>query len=272
MATGGKGRLEGKVAVVVGAGQTPGETIGNGRATAVLFAREGARLVLVDRDEGSARETQEMIAAEGGESSVIEADVTVDEDCQRFVAETIQRHGCLDILQYNVGIGEGDRELTKLAEARWSHIFDVNLKGAFLSCKAAIPVMREQGSGVITCISSVAAIATVPYTAYKISKAGLNALVQSIAMRNARYGIRCNAILPGMLDTPMAIEGQAKALGIDRDELRRKRQERVPLRQRVGTAWDTAHASLFLASDEAGYITGVLLPVDGGRSILIGGD
>ncbi len=264
-------RLKGKIAVVIGAGQTAGETIGNGRATSLLFAREGAKVVLVDRDPESVAETQSLIEAEGGASVLVEADATVEDDCRRIAAVALEQYGRIDILQYNAGIGRGDRELSELPEEDWDRIMGVNLTGAFLAVKHTLPVMREQGSGVITCISSVAAIAAAPYTAYKVSKAGLNALVHAIATRNAKYGIRCNAILPGLLDTPMAIEGHSQALGIDREELRKQRQARVPLRGRVGTAWDTAYASLFLASDEAGFITGVLLPVDGGSAARIGG-
>jgi NAD(P)-dependent dehydrogenase (short-subunit alcohol dehydrogenase family) len=275
MASTGK-RLHEKVTVVVGAGQTPGEGIGNGRATALLFAREGAKVVLVDHDLESARETGRMIDQELGDDPprwrAMQANVLSEEDCQSVVESTIEIFGRIDVLHYNVGIGRaGDRELTKLEQGEWDLIHDVNLKGAYLFCKHVVPVMRQQASGVITCISSVASIAATPMVAYKTSKAGLNALVQSVASQNAKYGIRCNAILPGMLDTPMAIAGQSKALGIDPEELRKTRDTFVPLKGRRGTGWDTAYAALFLASDEAGYITGVQLPVDGGRSACLGG-
>jgi NAD(P)-dependent dehydrogenase (short-subunit alcohol dehydrogenase family) len=147
---------------------------------------------------------------------------------------------------------------------------DVNLKSVFLTCKHVLPVMREQGSGVITNISSVAAVCSVGIVAYKTSKAGVNAFTHSLAIGNARYGIRVNAIMPGLMNTPMAIEGISAARGIDRELLIEQRDAQVPLGGKMGTAWDIANAGLFLASDEARFITGVILPVDGGQSARIG--
>ncbi|MEM9621734.1 MAG: SDR family NAD(P)-dependent oxidoreductase [Pseudomonadota bacterium] len=263
-------RIRDKVAIVVGAGQTPGETIGNGRATAVMFAREGAKVLLVDRNEASALETQQMIAAEGGDSQVCVADVTREADCQRFAKACIDHYGRIDILQNVVGIGTGDRGPTSLEAETFDHLMAVNLKGMFLSCKHVIPQMREQGSGVITNISSGAAVVSVGLLGYKVSKAGVNALTHSIAMGNAKYGVRANVIMPGLLDTPMAIESHTQATGVDRDALRESRDRQVPLKNKMGTAWDVAYASLFLASDEAGFITGAVLPVDGGQTARIG--
>lgn len=263
-------RLEGKIAIVVGAGQTEGETIGNGRATAILFARHGAQVLLVDRNAASATETMEMIAAEGHVSTVCQADITDEEDCERIAATCIERYGRIDILQNNVGIGHGDNDATRLEAAAWDRIMDVNLKGMFLTCKHAIPHMRAQKSGVITNISSGAAVVSTSYIAYKISKAGVNALTHSLAMANAKYGIRANAIMPGLLDTPMAIGHHTAARAIDADKLRAERDAMVPLKNRMGDAWDTAYASLFLASDEAKFITGAVLPVDGGQAARIG--
>jgi NAD(P)-dependent dehydrogenase (short-subunit alcohol dehydrogenase family) len=262
-------RLRGKVAIVVGAGQTPGETIGNGRATAILFAREGATVMLVDRRLDSARETEKVIADEGGRSMSFEADVTKSDDCAAIAKACVDEFGRIDVLHNNVGIGAKDNTVTKLDEEAWDHIIDVNLKSMFLTCKHVIPVMREQGSGVITNISSVASIAALPMLAYKVSKAGVNALTQQVAMGNARYGIRCNAILPGLMNTPMAIEAWV-SLGVDRETVVANRDAQVPLGGKQGTAWDIAHAAVFLASDEAKFITGVLLPVDGGQSIKVG--
>jgi NAD(P)-dependent dehydrogenase (short-subunit alcohol dehydrogenase family) len=263
-------RLAGKTAIIVGAGQTPGETIGNGRATAILFAREGARLVLVDRRLESARETERLIAAEGGEAVAVEADVTRAGDCGAIVKACVDRFGRVDILHNNVGIGDGDAGPVELAEEGWDRIVDTNLKAMFLTCKHVLPVMREQGSGCIINISSIASIAAVPMLAYKVSKAGVNALTQQIAMGNARHGIRANAILPGLMNTPMAIETWVQALGVPREEVVRRRDQQVPLGAKQGTAWDVAYAALFLASDEAKFITGVLLPVDGGQTLRIG--
>ncbi len=263
-------RLRDRVAIVVGAGQTPGETIGNGRATALLFAREGARVLLVDRRLESVQETQAMIVEEGGEATLVEADITRDEDCAALAGACIEAYGRIDVLHNNVGIGTGDAGPTHLTEQVWQQIFDVNLKGMFLTCKHVLPVMREQRAGSIVNISSIAAICSVGMLAYKTSKAGVNALTNSLALGNARYGIRVNAIMPGLMNTPMAIEGISRARGIPREQLVRDRDAQVPLGGKMGTGWDVAHAALFLASDEARFITGVLLPVDGGQSARIG--
>jgi len=263
-------RLKDKVAIVTGAGQTPGDTIGNGRATAILFAREGARVLLVDRRINSARETEAMITAEGGVATAFEADVTREEDCRAVAAACVQQFGRIDVLHNNVGIGTGDSGATHLELDAWKKIIDVNLTGTFLMCKHVLPQMREQASGSIINISSIASIAATGMLTYKVSKAGLNALTQQIAMGNAKYGIRCNAILPGLMNTPMAIEGFSDARGIPKDQLIAGRDAMVPLRGKQGAAGDVANAALFLASDEAQFITGVLLPVDGGQSIKVG--
>ena len=263
-------RLKDKVAIVVGAGQTPGETIGNGRATAILFAREGAKVVLVDCDYESAIETQQLIEAESGQCFAIRADVTCDADCRAFVQAAIETYGRVDVLHNNVGIGGGDDEILSLTEATWDKIMSVNLKGMFLSSRSVLPVMREQHSGSIINISSIASICSTSIVAYKTSKAGVNALTHQIALENARYNVRANAILPGLMNTPMAIEGISKARGIPKQELIRQRDKSVPLGGKMGTAWDVAYAALFLASDEAKFITGVMLPVDGGQSARIG--
>ncbi len=263
-------RLRGKVAIVVGAGQTPGDTIGNGRATAILFAREGARVMLVDRDPDSARETGSMIAAEGGESFAFEADVTRSADCRDLVAACRRTYGRIDVLHNNVGIGTGDGGPVHLTEEDWDRILTVNLKSMFLTCKYVLPVMREQRSGSIVNISSVAAVCAVGMLAYKTSKAGVNALTHSLAIGNAEHGIRVNAIMPGLMNTPMAIEGLAADRRISKEDLIRARDAQVPLGHKMGTAWDVAYAALFLASDEAKFVTGVVLPVDGGQSARIG--
>lgn len=260
-------RLRDKVAVVVGAGQTPGETIGNGRATALRFAQEGAALLLVDRDAASLEETQRL-AEENGATNVKTAlaDITSEDDNQRIVVTAVETFGRIDILHNNVGIGSGDRGPTSLSREVWDHIFDVNVTGPFLTCKHAIPAMRESGGGSIVNISSMAAVAATNLTAYKASKAALNAFTQQLAAANARHGIRVNAIMPGLMETPMAVDAPARASGVDRQEYAARRHERVPLGQ-MGTAWDVANAALFLASDEAAFITGVLLPVDGGSGV-----
>jgi NAD(P)-dependent dehydrogenase (short-subunit alcohol dehydrogenase family) len=264
------GRLEGKTAIVVGAGQTPGETIGNGRATALLFAREGARLLLVDRDESSARETQESIAGEGGDAEVHVADIAREDDCRALVEHARQTLGRIDVLHNNVGIGAGDGRPTEVEPDAWERIVHVNLTAMWLTCRSVVPVMQEQRSGAIVNISSVAAVAAATnLTAYKISKAGVNALTQQLAIAHAKDGIRVNAIMPGLIDTPMAVDAVARLTGRPRADVAAARAARVPL-GRQGSAWDVANAALFLASDEAAFVTGAILPVDGGQAALVG--
>ncbi|OHB26209.1 MAG: 3-oxoacyl-ACP reductase [Phenylobacterium sp. RIFCSPHIGHO2_01_FULL_69_31] len=264
------GRLEGKAAVVVGAGQSPGETLGNGRAMALLFAQEGARVLCVDRVAERAQETAAMIDEAGGEAYALQADVTRAAEAAAIVAEALARLGRLDILVNNVGIGGGDRPVHKIEEAAFDRILSVNLKGMWLVTKAALGAMRAQGGGAIVNISSLAARAGGIQVAYEVSKAAVNRLTTSTAQSQARYGIRCNAVQPGLIDTPMAVAGIAGASGRSQAEVRAERDARVPLGGRMGTAWDTAHAALFLASDEAKFITGAILPVDGGMGVRIG--
>jgi NAD(P)-dependent dehydrogenase (short-subunit alcohol dehydrogenase family) len=263
------GRLDGKVAVVVGAGQTPGETVGNGRAMAMLFAREGASVLCVDRVAERAQETVALIREEGGLASALAADVVKAADCARIVEAAKAEYGRLDILINNVGIG-GDAPAHRLEEAAFDRILAVNLKGMWLTIKAALPVMREQGGGAIVNISSLAARAGGIQLAYEVSKAGVNRLTTSVAQSNARHGVRCNAIMMGYIDTPMAVSGIASATGRPTSDVRAERDARVPLRGRMGDAWDTAYAALFLASDEAKFISGAILPVDGAMGVRIG--
>ena len=263
-------RLENIVAIVMGAGQTPGDTIGNGRATAILFAREGARVLVVDRRLDSAQETVDMIQGEGGSAVAVEADATSDSACAALVKDCLDTHGRIDILHNNVGIGGADAGPAHIEEAGWDHILSVNLKSVVFPCKAVLPAMREQQSGAIINISSIAAVCSTGIVAYKTSKAGINAYTQSLAIGNAQYGIRANVIMPGLMETPMAIEGISKGLGIDKQELIEARNAQVPLRGKMGSAWDIANAAVFLASDEAAFITGVALPVDGGQTARVG--
>ncbi len=263
------GRLVDRVCVVVGAGQQPGATIGNGRATAIRFAQEGARLVLVDRDRGAAEATAADCRAEGTEAMVVEADIATDAGPEDAIRAALESHGRLDVLHNNVGIGAGDAPPHRLSDEVFDRIMDVNLRGTWRTCRAAIPTMREQGCGVITNISSIASIAATHLAAYRMSKAGVDALTRNLAVTNARHGIRVNAILPGLIDTPLGVDSAAAALGIGRDELAARRAANVPL-GRQGTAWDVANAAVFLASDDASFISGVCLPVDGAQSARIG--
>jgi len=262
-------RLRGKTAIILGAGQTPGETLGNGRATAMRFAEEGARLVLVDRNLTSARESLELCQERGAEGYCVEADVTSEAACAALIEECVERFGRVDILHHNVGVGGQDAGPAHLTEEAWDRIFKINLKGMMFSCKHVLPVMRQQKSGSIINISSVAAVCSVGIVAYKSSKAAMNAYTQSLAIGNAKYNIRANVIMPGLMNTPMAIEGYVSA-GREREEVIAARNAAVPLANRMGDAWDVANAAVFLASEEARFITGVCLPVDGGQSARIG--
>ncbi|MCH7937999.1 MAG: SDR family oxidoreductase [Proteobacteria bacterium] len=265
-------RLKDKVAIVVGAGQTPGDTIGNGRATAILFAREGAKVMLVDRDPVAVEETAALIRKEGGDCKNFEADITSADDCHAFAQATMATYNRIDILHNNVGISVegGDAEITEITTEAFDRIVAVNLRSMVYACKHALPVMREKKSGVIISISSMAAREEYPWVAYKATKSAMIALTEQLAIQNAEYGIRANVILPGLMDTPMAVDRRAEAQARPREEVARERDAKIPLRGRMGTAWDVAYAALFLASDEANFITGVALPVDGGRGCRVG--
>lgn len=264
-------RLEGKKAVVVGAGQTPGETLGNGRAISLLFAREGAQVLCVDRDLARAEETVALVQAEGGKAQAFAANIAKAADCEAMVEAAKAQMGGFDVLINNVGIGGGgDGPAHRLTEDAFDRIMAVNLKGTWLSTKAALPTLREQGHGAIVNISSLASIAGGNQVAYEVSKAAVNRLTTSVAQANAGKGVRCNAIAMGLMDTPMAVAGIAAASGQEQQAVRDARNARVPLGGKMGTAWDTAYAALFLACDESRFITGTVLFVDGGMSSRIG--
>jgi NAD(P)-dependent dehydrogenase (short-subunit alcohol dehydrogenase family) len=265
-------RLKDKVAIVVGAGQSPGEGMGNGRATVLRFAQEGAKVMAVDNNLGSAEETVAMARQSGGGDCVaFEADVAREASLAAMVEAARTRFGRIDILHYNVGmsIAGGDAPLDAITEAAFDRISTVNLRGAIMACKHVLPVMRAQRSGNIIMISSVAAWEIYPNVAYKATKAAMIAFTQQVAIQNAEFGVRANVILPGLMDTPMAVDTRARASGKSRAEVAAGRDARVPLRHKMGTAWDVANAALFLASDEANFITGVSLPVDGGALVHI---
>ncbi len=267
-------RLKDKIAVVIGAGQSPGTGMGNGRATVLRYTQEGANVLAVDRDLASAEETVAMVRQGGtsGECAAFEADVTKERTLQAAVAAARTRWGRIDILHYNVGVSlaGGDAPILEITEEAFDRVCTINLRGAVMSVKHVLPVMREQRSGVILTISSLAAWEQYPYVTYKATKAAMIAFTQQVAIQNAEYGIRANVILPGLMDTPMAVDTRARHSGKSRAEVAAARDAKVPLRNRMGTAWDVANAALFLASDEANFITGAALPVDGGSLVRIG--
>lgn len=265
-------RLRDKIAIVIGAGQSPGSGMGNGRATCIRFGQEGAKVLAVDHRLDSAEETAATVQKEGGACIAFQADVTREQTLAAAINEAQRRWGRIDILHYNVGISiaGGDAPPTEITEEAFDRISAVNLRGCVMAVKHVLPVMRAQRSGVIITISSFAAWTQYPTVAYKATKAAMIAFTQQVAIQNAAYGIRANVILPGLMDTPMAVDTRARASGKSRAEIAAMRDAQVPLRGKMGTAWDVANAALFLASDEANFITGVALPVDGGALARIG--
>jgi NAD(P)-dependent dehydrogenase (short-subunit alcohol dehydrogenase family) len=265
-------RLHKKVAIIVGAGQTPGTTVGNGRAVAHRFAAEGALVLAVDREMTRAAETAETIRKEGGTCIAFAADICDEAAIKSIVAKCLEAFGRIDILHNNVGvsIAGGDAPIETITSEAFDRIHAINLRGMALTCKHVLPLFRAQRSGVIVNVSSAAAVALYPNLAYKTSKAAVIALTQSIAVGYAEFGVRANCILPGLLDTPMAIEARSDGTEESRSAIRANRDAQVPLRGRMGTAWDVASAALFLASDESGFITGINLPVDGGALARVG--
>lgn len=262
------GRVEGKVALVVGGGQTPGETIGNGRATSILVAREGAKVVVADVDLERAEDTVQAIRAEGGEARPQVINVLDEASVRAAIDATVEAYGRIDLLHNNVGasLSIGDKPATELDVEGWDRIVNINLRGMWLTCKWTIPQMQQQGGGSIVNISSMAARHAYPRVGYKVTKMGVIGLSDQLAGAHAKDMIRVNTILPGLMETPMAIEARVDA-GQPRDEVLAERNARIPLGGRMGSAWDVAYAALFLHSDEARFITGVSLHVDGGMEV-----
>ncbi|PON18219.1 short-chain dehydrogenase [Candidatus Entotheonella serta] len=255
MAEQGRGRLAGKVAIVTGAGSS-GPGTGTGKATAILFAREGASVVLVDRDGSRAEETLNAIQEEGGVATVCQADVTQAADCREIAELAMARYGRLDILFNNVGI-LGPSSLADVTEEEWDQVLDVNLKGMMLTSKYAVPKMIEGSGGSMINISSIAGLragSTGGSLSYSVSKGGVIALTTNLAVQHGRDNVRVNCIAPGHIYTPMV----AQTMSEERRDLRRRAG---PLGVE-GTAWDIGWAAVFLASDESRWISGVVLPVD----------
>jgi len=262
------GRVEGKVAIVFGGGQLPGQTIGNGKATSIVLAREGAKVTVVDRELDRARETVDEITKAGGSAVAAQCDITDEATVASLIDSVLAREGRIDILHNNVGasLALGDTNLLDLTTEAYERSFKVNLEGMWLCCKHALPALRESQGSIVN-ISSIAAIEPNPNLGYKTMKAAVIALTESLAIYNAEYGVRANVILPGLMDTPMAIENRIGVNGMTREQVVEMRNKRVPLGRKMGTAWDVANAALFLHSDEASFISGASLRVDGAMSV-----
>ena len=263
-------RLAGKVALVAGAGAV-GPGWGNGKATAVVYGRQGARVFAVDANPDAAAETARIVVAEGGEAVPYAADVTRPAQVAAMVEACVAAWGRIDVLHNNVGGSGPGRALDTVTEEDWYETFDVNVTSAFLTCKAVVPIMAAQGGGAIVNISSIGGIRhlNAPMTTYAAGKGALNELTRNVALQYAARKVRANCVLPGYIDTPFirrdvkgrpsyAYKGYSSA-----EDYGKARDAVVPL-GRMGTAWDVAYASLYLASDEASYVTGQTLVVDGG--------
>ena len=246
-------RLREKVAIVTGAGSR-GPGLGNGKAAAILFAREGARVLCVDRALPRAEETVALIRAEGGEAAALGADVTRADDCRAMVDAAVARWGGLDVLHNNVGI-ESRKDLLETTEEEWDEVLAVDLKSVFLATQAAVPAMVRRGGGSVVCVSSIAGHRGHGRTAYAAAKAGIEGFVRSVAVQLGPQGVRINAIAPGTVWTPM-VEG----LG---PEARERRRKASPLGTE-GTGWDVGWGAVYLASDESRWVTGHVLVIDAG--------
>jgi NAD(P)-dependent dehydrogenase (short-subunit alcohol dehydrogenase family) len=253
------GRLQDKIAIVTGAGSR-GAGVGNGKAASLLFSRESAKVCLVDNVLARAEETLAEITKEGGDAFAIEADVSKDADCKRVVDEAVRRYGRVDILHNNVGIDPGVVSVVDVDEPTWDQVMDVNVKSMMLMSKHAIPVMAANGGGAILTVSSISALRPRGLTPYTTSKQAVIGLTQAMAVDHASQGIRVNCIAPGPVFTPMVAEHMTP-------ERRAIRAKASPLGTE-GTAWDIGWAAVFLASEEARWITGQVLVVDGGTTLV----
>jgi NAD(P)-dependent dehydrogenase (short-subunit alcohol dehydrogenase family) len=254
------GRVEGKVAIVTGAGSTPGPGVGTGKATAVVLAREGASVLLVDRYPERAEETRQIIEEEGGKAQVFAADVTQASGCEAMVGAAVAAFGTVDILVNNVGRAQLGT-VVDTTEEDWDRALDINLRSAFLASKYAVPVMAAQGAGAIVNIASISALRGDGTVAYSAAKGGLIAMTVDMAYSHGRQGIRANAIAPGHITTPMVLSVSAPGA---RAEFMNAMRSEAGLLGTPGTGWDVAWAAAFLASDEARWITGAVLPVESG--------
>jgi NAD(P)-dependent dehydrogenase (short-subunit alcohol dehydrogenase family) len=254
------GRVEGKVAIVTGAGSTPGPGVGTGKATAIVLAREGARVLLVDLHPERAEETKAVIADEGGEAEVFGADVTEASECNAMVQAAVAAFGTVDVLVNNVGLASLGTVVDTTEEA-WDRAMDINLRSAFLASKYAVPVMADKGAGAIVNISSISALRGDGTLAYSAAKGGLIAMTVDMAYSHGRQGVRVNAIAPGHITTPMVLSVSAPGA---RAEFMNTLRAEAGLLGTPGSGWDVGYAATFLASDEARWITGTVLPVESG--------
>ena len=252
------GLLDGRVAIVTGAGSIR-EGLGNGKAVAIRFAREGARVFAIDINPAAVAETEGQILREGGSVAVGVGDVSRKDDCVRLVGECRDAFGSATVLHNNVGIAVPG-EVADIAEEAWRRAFAVNVDSMLFMCQAVVGGMIDAGGGSIINVSSVASIRSFNAVSYSTTKGAVNSLTLTLAGRLARHHIRVNAILPGYIDTPLV------APVWQNDAIRQANLRQVPLR-RFGTAWEVASVATFLASDEASYVTGALLPVDGGLTV-----
>lgn len=262
------GRLENRVALVAGAGSIA-EGMSNGRAVSLAYAREGAKVVAVDLSLASAEETRDLILAEGGSCIALGADMSKSSEVAAVVAEARTFGGAVDILHNNIGILKVGGAIGT-EDDDWDRIVTVNLRSLFLACKHVLPLMAEQGRGVITNVGSIASqrYTGLPMLAYATTKGAVPTFTRSVALEYAGAGVRANCIHPGVIDTPLQRVGTDSSYGAmfgkeDRAAMRARREATIPL-GRFGTPFDVANAAVFLASDEASYITGTELVVDGG--------
>jgi NAD(P)-dependent dehydrogenase (short-subunit alcohol dehydrogenase family) len=262
-------RLSGKTALILGAGCVDDTSWGNGNATAVAFAREGANIVSVDINEAAAERTAELVRKEGGRAIHLQADVADFEQVDRAVRLAVEAFGRVDVLHNNAGTNEKGGPV-ETSEEGWDRVMDVNAKGAFLSCKAVIPTMQRQGGGSIIHVSSIASVAWTghPFISYHASKAALNHLTRVVAVQYGAENIRCNCVMPGLIDSPRIYGTILSFYDGDVEKMRKARSNSVPMKK-MGDVWDIANAALFFASDESKYVTGVVMAVDGGITCAI---
>ncbi len=263
--------LSEKVALVIGGGQTPGGAVGMGRASSITFAKAGAKVVVADISLESAQETVDIINEEGFVAVAKKVDITSGESVEKLISEISTDFGALHVLQNTVGISiaAGDTNILDIDLDTYTKIHNINLRGMVAACKFAIPLMQRSGGGSIINISSNSTLTSYPNVSYKTSKAGVEALTRQIAWMFAKDNIRANAILPGYIDTPMAIEARLGIDGKSRTDLLAERAAQVPL-GRVGTSFDIANVALFFASEISNFITGETLMVDGGQTLKVG--